>query len=229
MTASARHSKATVRWGTAPEYVEMARVALGGRIELDPMSEPAFNAAVKAERFYTEQDDGLAHDWIAETVLLNPAGGLVVEAWRKLVDEWKRGNVQRAIWIGFSVEQLNLLADEPVHPDDFSKLTCRQRIDFLTLHPWRSIIGFNTDIAQLECGHEQPMKAKSRKASGRARILTGMRCTDCIGEPEPNGSPSHSNYVVGLGVAPQLFETAFAGRGRFHHGALRVRSTEKAA
>lgn len=180
MTASARHSKATVRWGTSPDYVEMAGVALGGRIELDPMSEAAFNAVVRAERFYTEQDDGLAQPWIAETVLLNPAGGLVVEAWRKLVVEYSVGRVKRAIWIGFSVEQLGLLADEPVHPFDFSLLLTRKRIPFVR--------------------HDGYV-----------------------------GSPSHSNYVVGLGIAPQLFETAFAGRGRFHHGALRVRQTGRAA
>lgn len=37
--SNARHSAATNRWGTPAEYVAMARVALGGWIELDPMSE----------------------------------------------------------------------------------------------------------------------------------------------------------------------------------------------
>jgi len=219
---SARHSKVSPRWGTDPAYVAMSRVALGGRIELDPMSEPAFNAIVQAERYYGEADDGLSQPWIAETVLINPAGGLVLEAWRKLVTEYSEGRTKRAIWIGFSVEQLNLLADEPVHPDDFSKLTCRQRIDFLTLFPWRKIVGGSgLNTADLECGHGMPANAKARR-------LGRIRCDRCIGTPEPNGAPSHSNYVVGLGIAPQLFERAFAGRGRFHHGALRVRQARAA-
>lgn len=226
MTASARHSKATVRWGTAPDYVEMARVALGGRIELDPMSEAAFNAVVRAERFYTEQDDCFKQDLTCETSLWNPAGGLVLEAWRALTKAYLDGIIQRAIWIGFSVEQLNLLADEPVHPDDFSKLTCRQRIDFLTLHPWRAVRsvvpGESVNMVELECFHRLVVTAKALKAKC-------MRCAECIGAPEPNGAPSHSNYVVGLGIAPDVFETAFAGRGRFHHGALRVRQTGRAA
>jgi len=218
---SARHSKVSPRWGTSPDYVAMSRVALGGRIELDPMSEPAFNEIVGAERFYTEADDGLSQPWIADTVLINPAGGLVLEAWRKLVTEYSEGRTKRAIWIGFSVEQLNLLADEPVHPDDFSKLTSRQRIDFLTLHPMR-VVGVNDGVnAYLDCGHAVPVHGKARK-------LGRMRCTSCIGTPEPNGAPSHSNYVVGLGIAPQLFERAFAGRGRFHHGAMRVRQMRTA-
>jgi len=229
---SARHSKVSPRWGTDPAYVAMSRVALGGRIELDPMSEPAFNAVVQAERIYTEQDDGLAHPWIADSLLLNPAGGLVVEAWRKLVTEYNEGRTKRAIWIGFSVEQLNLLADEPVHPFDFSLLLCRQRIDFLTLHPLRNVLRiaeFSTEggmptgwTIRLECGH-----ARIVEKTKRPKELT-MRCTACIGTPEPNGAPSHSNYVVGLGIAPQLFEMAFTGRGRFHHGALRVRQARAA-
>jgi len=109
----------------------MARTALGGRIDLDPMSETKFNRVVGADRILTKRDNGLTKPWIAEAMLINPAGGLVVEAWRKLVAEWESGNVQRAIWIGFSVEQLNLLADEPRHPHDFSLLTCRKRISFV--------------------------------------------------------------------------------------------------
>lgn len=127
---SARHSKNTPRWGTPQEWVQMARFALGGRIELDPMSEPRFNAVVKADWIYTRRDDGLGQPWRCSTMLLNPAGGLVVEAWRKLVSEYMAGHVRRAIWIGFSVEHLNILADEATHPDDFSKLTVRKRIAF---------------------------------------------------------------------------------------------------
>lgn len=132
MSANARHSKATPRWGTPPEIVAMARAALGGRIELDPMSEPAFNRVVGADRFYTKRDDAFKRSWRCETMLINPAGGLVVEAWSALTAGFRARVVQRAIWVGFSVEQLNVLADEEFHPDDFSKLTLRRRINFLT-------------------------------------------------------------------------------------------------
>jgi hypothetical protein len=212
VTASARHSKASPRWGTPNGYVEMARVALGGRIELDPMSEPLFNEVVRAERIYTEQDDCFTQSWRCETMLINPAGGLVVQAWRRLVKGYLEGEIKHAVWIGFSVEQLNLLADEPQHPDDFSKLTCRQRIDFLTPHPMRRAIEISPLGARLECGHVVTVKLRAK--------ATGVRCTSCIAEPEPNGAPSHSNYVVGIGIDPDLFESAFAGRGRISHGRL---------
>lgn len=107
------------------------RRALSGRIELDPMSSTEFNLVVGAERIYTEQDDCFAHDWVANTLYINPAGGFVVQAWRKLVDQYTRGNVRRAIWTGFSVEQLCLLADELVHPLDYSSVIARKRISFV--------------------------------------------------------------------------------------------------
>jgi hypothetical protein len=149
----------------------MSRAALGGRIELDPMSEPIFNEIVRAERYLTEQDDPdlLKLAWNCSTLFINPHGGLVVKAWRKLVAEWYAYSFA-AIWIGFSMEQLNLLADGILYPLDFSVLISRKRIPFL-----------GEDL-------------------------------------KPLGSPTHANYVVGLGIPRDRFEAAFEGRGRFSHG-----------
>lgn len=170
MTANGRHLQLSGRRGTPPEWVEMSRAALGGHIELDPMSEPVFNQIVRADRIYTAEDDCFAQDWKAATALLNPHGGLVVEAWRKLTAEWVTQQVKEAIWIGFSLEQIAVLADEVAHPLDFSLLVVRKRISFL-----------GEDLKVL-------------------------------------GSPTHANYVVGLGIPRDRFEAAFAGRGRFSHG-----------
>jgi hypothetical protein len=175
MTANGRHLSLSGRRGTPLDWVEMSRAALGGHIELDPMSEPVFNQnIVHAERFYTAEDDCFSRAWVADTAFLNPSGGLVVEAWRRLASEHRRGNVGAAIWIGFSVEQLNLLADEIEHPMDFSMLVVRKRISFL-----------GEDLKVL-------------------------------------GSPTHANYIVGMGIPEDRFETAFAGRGRFSHGRLAI-------
>lgn len=209
---NARHSKATPRWGTPTDWVAMSRTALGGRIELDPMSEPIFNATVGAERIYTEQDDGLVQDWTCETMLLNPAGGLVVPAWQKLTTGWRTGAIARCVWIGFSVEQLALLADHDPHPMDFCLLICRNRMDFLTVHPRRLVVSVSGSDVTLECGHVARLQARKEAAP------KSYRCSSCVGTPEPNGSPSHANYVVGLGVTPAAFTSAFAGRGRFSFG-----------
>ena len=214
MTANGRHLATSGRRGTPSDWVEMSRAALGGRIELDPMSEPIFNEIVRAERIITEQDDPdlsrLA--WNCSTLFLNPHGGMVVGAWRKLVTQWHAEKFS-AIWIGFSMEQLNLLADEPIHPDDFSKLTVRQRIDFLTTEPMRAVVGLTVGVGPLlECGHSIMVTAKKHQTANR------LRCPYCEGAPEPLGSPTHANYIVGLGIPRDPFEAAFAGRGRFSHG-----------
>ena len=127
-----KHSKATPRWGTPPAIIDRARIALDGRIELDPMSESCFAATVGAVRYWTEVADCFSQPtWECETMLINPAGGLVVPAWQRLVSEFMAGRVGAAIWIGYTSGQLNVLADEQYHPDDFSKLTCRKRIPFV--------------------------------------------------------------------------------------------------
>lgn len=175
--SNARHSKATPRWFTPRDWVSMSRVALGGRIELDPMSEATANEVVGAGRYWTEQDDCFTQRWDCSTMLINPAGGLVVRAWQRLCIAYDTGTIGRAIWIGFSVEQLNLLADAARHPHDYSLLTVRKRISFV-------------------------------RHDGKT------------------GSPSHGNYVVGLGIPVDEFERAFVGRGRFDHGRLAVRAAQ---
>lgn len=215
---NAKHGKATSRWFTPPDWVSMARTAIGGRIELDPMSEPAANALVGAERYWTEADDCFAQPtWECETMLINPAGGLVAKAWDRLVEEYTLGRIGRAVWIGFSVEQLNILADRYMHPLDYSVLICRERIDFLTTKPERRVVPVagGSPFHKLECGHHVPKTS--------TRIPKSVRCPGCVCDPEPAGSPSHGNYICALGVPVFEFEAAFAGRGKFSHGVKAVR------
>lgn len=217
MTANGRHLALSGRRGTPPDWVEMSRAALGGRIELDPMSEPVFNQIVRAERILTEADDCFTLLWSAATLLINPHGGLVVEAWRKLTRDHLAGHVGSAIWIGFSMEQLNLLADETEHPMDFSMLVVRSRIDFLTTEPMRAVTGMTVGVGPLlECGHSVMVTAKKHQTANR------LRCPFCEGAPEPLGSPTHANYIVGMGIPADRFEAAFAGRGRFSHGQFAI-------
>lgn len=224
MTANGRHLAISGRRGTPIDIVERSRRALGGRIELDPMSEPAFNKVVRAERIWTASDDCFKQSWACDTMFLNPHGGLVIQAWRDLCMKYTIGTVRSAIWIGFAVEQLNLLANEEYHPDDFSKLTMRQRLDFTTTEPLRAIVHprHSTEMAILECGHDAAGKASRKSRSG----LEWFRCTKCVCEPEPLGNPTGSNYICGLGIETSLFEAAFAGLGRFHHGRYAVRAEE---
>jgi hypothetical protein len=123
-TTAARHSADAPDWQTPADYVEAARQAMGG-IDLDPMSDFEANERVKATKFYTVEDDGLSLPW-AGRVFLNPAGGLVNEAWVKLMES----EVAQFVWVGFSLEQLQTLQ---------SAKTIRQPIDFHVCIPKRRI------------------------------------------------------------------------------------------
>ncbi len=138
------HSKKDPNWCTPPDLLDRIRSCLG-TIDLDPFSSEVANKTVQANRFFTAEQDGFAQPWNAETLCINPPGLQVARAWRKLVQETLAGRAQQTIWIGFSVEQLCLLADPNLpgesdddrlarggwHPADFSMVILRKRISFV--------------------------------------------------------------------------------------------------
>ncbi len=118
-------------WYTPAPVVEAAR-SLMGAIDLDPASCAQANETVQAARFFTEQDDGLSRAWFGR-VLLNPPGGrgLVRAFWERLVASWRAGDVTEAVWIGYSLEQLQTLQACKDDPLDFPLCFTRRRISFL--------------------------------------------------------------------------------------------------
>lgn len=93
------HNSGDFEWYTPADYIEAARSVLGA-IDLDPASTPTANAVVQARRFYTLEDDGLAHDWVG-TVWMNPpyANALVSRFAQKLVESVQSGTVPAAVAI----------------------------------------------------------------------------------------------------------------------------------
>lgn len=74
--ASGDHNIATKHtgnneWYTPSEYIESARSVMGS-IQLDPASNEIAQETVKADEFYTINDDGLNYDWTGKNIWLNP-------------------------------------------------------------------------------------------------------------------------------------------------------------
>lgn len=197
-TPKALHSKSTPKWGSTLWVIEAARRLLG-YIHLDPASSEEFNCFVKALMIYTERDDGLAPEceWHGN-VFLNPPGGLVTEFWNKLCKAIiKDKTVEKAFWVGFSVEQLCTLASEEFHPMDFSTCILRKRLAFQKEYsePIYQEITVMGETEQVVVGHKPPV------------II-------------PGENPSHGNYVTALGCDPVEFERIFGPHGKIYHGKL---------
>lgn len=91
----------TNEWYTPSNIIELARGVMGG-IELDPASSKAANKVVKAKKFYTKEDDGLAQTWRAKSLWMNPpfsrtdSGILMLPFAQKLVESYRSGDVLEA-------------------------------------------------------------------------------------------------------------------------------------
>ena len=65
------HNGGNNEWYTPEQFIEAARRVLGG-IDVDPASSEIANKVVKAEIFFTEEDDGLSQDWPEGRYWMNP-------------------------------------------------------------------------------------------------------------------------------------------------------------
>ena len=93
-----RYFSGNVEWYTPTEYVEAARQALGGTIDLDPVSCEKAQQTVQAGCYFTESDCGLSKQWHGR-VWLNPpyAIGLIDRFAHKLLAEHAAGSVSAAV------------------------------------------------------------------------------------------------------------------------------------
>ena len=69
LTASTGNRKDT--WNTPAEIVDKVVEFFNGPVELDPCSNDRDNPNVPCLRCFTEEDDGLAHQWNANSVFVN--------------------------------------------------------------------------------------------------------------------------------------------------------------
>jgi hypothetical protein len=163
-TFAGRHSMDSPEWYTPAPIVEAARRVLGA-IDLDPASHEEANRTVKAARYFTEADNGLVQEWEGR-VFINPPGGLVGEFWKKLLAS---PGVTEAIWIGYSLEQLQTLqcVGAGMTPLEWPMCVTRKRIAFV--------------------------ENEEKKAARRAKLIAAGK------KPNAASSPSHSNYISYVG------------------------------
>ncbi len=142
-----QHSSKSNEHYTPTAIVEAARDVLGG-IDLDPASCALGNEVVKAAAWYGPDGlgpDGLVEPWCGR-VFLNPPGGRVPDAykgcgttsnaalwWATLAEAWRTGEVEAAIFVGFTLEILRSaqVLDVP-QPIDFPLCVPSSRIAFDT-------------------------------------------------------------------------------------------------
>ncbi len=89
-------SSETDLWFTPHDFFKSC-VEEFGEFDLDPAA-TADNA--KADRFFTESDDGLNQEWIGELVWLNPPYGRVIPKWiDKALQEFDKGNAKKIVML----------------------------------------------------------------------------------------------------------------------------------
>ncbi len=115
---NAQHLSKNDSWLTPLPIVEAARTVLES-IDLDPASSERANLRVRATHYYDRVHDGLAQLWLFppkrhSSILINPPGKLYLQFWAKLIQFKDLGHLTHAIYIAFSLEQLQTTQNKGV-------------------------------------------------------------------------------------------------------------------
>jgi len=95
-------SSGNVEWYTPQNIIEAARLTMG-KIDLDPASCETANRTVKATRFFSLVDSGLAQEWHGRVWMNHPFGRDNNALWiKKLIGEYESGRIVQACCITFA-------------------------------------------------------------------------------------------------------------------------------
>lgn len=95
-TTHVSHATGVSEWYTPEEYITAARVVMGS-IDVDPASSEIANRTVRAERYYTKEEDGLKQSWNGNVWLNPPYSQPVVSNFcNLLVEKYRQKEVKQA-------------------------------------------------------------------------------------------------------------------------------------
>lgn len=115
-------------WYTPSHIIELARQAMGS-IDTDPASHPVAQKTVKALRYFTIAEDGLAQDWTGN-VWLNPPYGSGKDAWiDKFIGSYESGIMTQGILLINATPATNWFQPLWQYPICFT----RKRIKFVSI------------------------------------------------------------------------------------------------
>jgi hypothetical protein len=197
-----RHSAASACWYTPPEIVDAARELMGG-IDLDPASDAAGNAVVRAERIFTDRDNGLRRSWSGR-IWLNPPTP-PKEWWAKLSQSWAAAPFHvKAVYLAYSIEQIQqsqLWAEREVASSMLSHPVCfpKRRITFYRTAGDASVA---IDKLMKRSGETSRLRAE------RGRLAELPPTTLVKGD-----SPAHASAIVGVGLQREAFRAAYSWLG----------------
>lgn len=120
-------------WFTPKRYVEMVRSALGGDINFDPFSNVAAQRTVKADAFFTIDDDALKTPWPqCRTVFMNPpySKGLCALAVQAFTANFDQGKFKRGIVLVNNATDTTWWASLTNHPGCVALCLTHGRIGF---------------------------------------------------------------------------------------------------
>lgn len=206
MASNAKHSAASVEHYSPPDVMQRARDLLRG-IELDVASCELANRTVRAERFFTREDDALTKEWRARTAFANPPGGkdgsdsLAKLFWQKFVTSWARGDFESGVFLFFSIEAFQTTQVDPVGPLPLKLPFCvpARRLEFL------------------RATEALPTRQEALFADVAEPVLEGV---------EPGDSPTHANAIVYL---PSAHDWLPIGGGEAAHAVFRRRDLSRFA
>lgn len=133
---SIKHSSANCCWYTPTEIIEAARGVLR-TIDFDPASDEFGNSRVKATGYLSEHGTDIITWPRDRTVFLNPPSGranthrsLPVAFWQALLDYREGGHLKHAIFVAFSIEQLQTSQSASLSMMHFPFCVPRKRLAF---------------------------------------------------------------------------------------------------